>query len=132
MPHLTTCIQELHIDLRKSKRTPALFTIFTLTFSRLISLVIGGLSVNIGEDRNSIQSEAMEFWRRHPSLERLGLVDKMNRNTLFSENIDVKFLPNLKHLKVRLYLLNSNCLHADRFRWISNDTVLLFGSPVTG
>ncbi|KJA14507.1 hypothetical protein HYPSUDRAFT_92319 [Hypholoma sublateritium FD-334 SS-4] len=100
IPHLTTSIRDLHIDLRKSDVSFPVSAIFSLIFSRLTSLVIGGISTRLSDDYNSIQSEAMDFWRCHPYLERLELIDTMNKEILFCRNnIDVEFLPNLKHLK---------------------------------
>lgn len=100
IPHLTTYIRDLHIDLRQSEISFPGSGMFSLTFSRLTSLVIGGINRR-GDHHNPTQSEAMDFWRRHPYLEWLGLIDKMNTETLFSNDVDVELLPNLKHLKVR-------------------------------
>ncbi|KJA16423.1 hypothetical protein HYPSUDRAFT_71356 [Hypholoma sublateritium FD-334 SS-4] len=99
IPHLTSCIQYLHIDLQKSKRLFSVSAIFNLTFSRLTSLVLGGISIRMGDEHNLIRTEAMEFWRRHPHLERLELIDRLNKKTLFHDDTSVEILPNLKHLK---------------------------------
>ena len=47
-------------------------------------------------------SEAMAFWRRYPSIEKLKLTDNKATNRWFSETIEGELLPNLRYLEVSL------------------------------
>jgi hypothetical protein len=50
-------------------------------------------------DSKNETSKIMAFFKRHPQLEGLSLVRCVNN--WFSDDVEVGFLPNLKHLKVR-------------------------------
>ncbi|KDR73787.1 hypothetical protein GALMADRAFT_72339 [Galerina marginata CBS 339.88] len=78
--------------LRSTDRYHSPSCILILEFPRLKSLTLDGFWV-----RDTL--EAMAFWHRHPSLERLRLPNSHRSDLWFDKRIELGLLPNLRHFQ---------------------------------
>jgi len=93
--HLAPSLTTLVLGLKNSNASTE--SLLDQHFTRLTTLVLE--SFYVGEES---LPDVMAFWQRHPTLERLEIVQKNPINVLFDDTIEVGLLPNLKYLKVEI------------------------------
>lgn len=94
---LSSSLHTLVLDVKYDDASP----ILSLDFPRLRSLTLGMFTI-------PDISEAMAFWQRHPSIEKLMLPNTERDSRWFSEQVEGDLLPNLKYLEVSIFI-NLHC-----------------------